>query len=87
MNKWYPATRRHAFGNWSVALAKGLHPIRVYYADFRRSGHLEYLRFFHPALNVPGLTKTFFDDKVPELRITGGGLQEEPIPDSWLKKR
>ena len=87
MNKWYPATRRHAFGNWSVALAKGLHPIRGYYADFRPGGSLEYYQFTYPELNVPGLTKTFFDGATPQLEISGPGLKRQPIPRAWLKRR
>ena len=84
LNEWYPATRRHAFGNWSVAIRKGLHPLRVYYADIRPGATLEYLQFTYPALNVPGLTKTFFDGPMPDLRISGPGAEPHPIPASWL---
>jgi hypothetical protein len=84
LNDWYPATRRHAFGNWSVALKKGLHPIRVYYADFRPGAVLEYMQFIFPELNVPGLTKVFFDGKVPSLEISAPGMKRQPIPEAWL---
>jgi hypothetical protein len=84
MQEWYPATRRHAFGNWSVALKKGLHPFRVYYADLRPGARLEYYDFTFPGLNVPGLTKTFFDGKIPKLEISGPGIERQPVPANWL---
>lgn len=87
LNEWYPATRRHTFGNWSVALEKGMHPVRVYYADFRPGGSLEYYQFTYPDLNVPGLTKTFFDGDTPQLELSGPGIERQPIPSAWLKRR
>lgn len=87
LNQWYPSTRRHAFGNWSLNLEKGAHPIRIYYADFRRGAYLEYYRFSYAELNVPGQTKTFFDEKVPHLLISGAGYHKEPIPKDWLKHK
>lgn len=84
LNEWYPATRRHAFGTWSVALKKGLHPIRVYYADIRPGAVLEYMQFTYPGLNVPGLSKTFWDGVTPELWVSGPALDRRPLPAAWL---
>lgn len=33
--QWQPATRRHAFGDWSIALAKGFHSFQLKYLDYR----------------------------------------------------
>ena len=38
LNYWYPATRLHGFGTWSVPLDKGLHEFKVVYIDFRTDG-------------------------------------------------
>ncbi|MCY3021608.1 MAG: chitobiase/beta-hexosaminidase C-terminal domain-containing protein [Planctomycetota bacterium] len=83
-NMWYPATRRHAFGTWSIALKKGLQPFRVYYADIRPGGTLQYLSFEYPGWNVPGLTKIIWDGDAPQLEIAGPGIQRQPIPAAWL---
>jgi len=85
-NHWYPATRRHAFGTWSVALKKGLQPIRVYYADTRPGAKLQYLQFEYPGWNVPGLTKIVWDGDVPQLDISGPGIKRQPIPKEWFKR-
>lgn len=84
-NAWYPATRRHAFGTWSVALKKGLQPLRVYYADIRPGAKLQYLQFEYPDLNVPGLTKITWDGAVPKLEISGPNLTRQSIPKAWFK--
>lgn len=83
--EWYPTTSRHAFGTWSKALKKGLHPFKVYYADLRPGGHLEYIQYSYPELNIPGLTKTFFDGKAPVLDVSGPGVSRQAIPVSWFR--
>ena len=83
---WYPATRRHAFGTWSIALRKGLQPIRVYYADLRPGGTLQYQQFEYPGWNVPGLTKIVWDGAAPQLDISGPGLERQAIPKAWFKR-
>lgn len=72
---WYPATTRHAFGTWSVALEKGMHRIEVFYADFR-SGKED---FYFPFRAY----RAAWRDK-PELLINGPGLEKMPIPASLL---
>ena len=85
-NTWYTATRRHAFGTWTIALKKGLQPIRIYYADIRPGGRLQYLMNDYPSWNVPGLTKIIWDGDVPQLEISGPGINRQPIPKEWLKR-
>lgn len=75
---WYPATTRHAYGTWSVALKKGLHPFRVYYADYRQDA---VARLNHPGLRV----NTIWDGSVPELLVSGPGLDRVPVPASVLR--
>ena len=85
IEQWYPGTERHAFGTWTVCLKKGYHPIKVYYADIRPGGYLEYMQFKYDGTNVPGLLKYYFDGKVPQLLISGPGLEKQPIPAERLR--
>ena len=84
LNRWYPATSRHAFGSWSFYLNKGYHPIRVYYADIRPGGYLEYMQFSYDGVNVPGLIKRYFDGEAPVLEMSGPGMKRRPIPADIL---
>ncbi len=72
---WYPATRLHAFGNWSIPLAKGMHKVKVRYIDHRTVGP--------SIMNREGLNDYIWSGVTPDLRISGGGLDREPIPASW----
>jgi len=74
--QWYPATRLHAFGNWSIALAKGAHPIRIRYIDHRTTGP--------SIMNVEGVNNYIWTGVTPDLRVTGPGLDRQPIPQEWL---
>lgn len=84
LQNWYPVTGRHAFGTWSIYLKKGFHPIRIYYADIRPGGFLEYMQFSYDGANVPGLIPRYFDGDVPTLEISGPGLTRQPIPTALL---
>ncbi len=76
--QWYPATRRHAYGTWSVNLKKGLYPFRVVWADYRTDAAFE--------LNTPGLKDYIWTGEKPELLVRGPGMSKmQPIPSSWLK--
>jgi hypothetical protein len=76
-NQWYPSTRIHAFGNWSVALQKGLQPFRVVFIDYRGDSAKK--------LNFPGIKDYVWTGASPNLKISGPGLEgEQPIPDGWL---
>lgn len=76
LNEWYPATRLHAQGNWSIALAKGLHPIRIVYLDYRTDAPSR--------LNQPGLRDYIWSGVTPDLKISGPSLEPQPIPTAWL---
>lgn len=74
--QWYPATRLHALGNWSVALKAGLHPFKVVYVDYRTDAPKR--------LNLPGINDYIWAGVMPDLRISGAGLDRQPIPAEWL---
>ena len=76
LNEWYPATRLHAQGNWNIALAKGLHPIRIVYLDYRTDAPSR--------LNQPGLRDYIWSGVTPDLKISGPSLEPQPIPVAWL---
>ena len=78
VNEWYPSTRLHALGNWSVALKKGLQPFRVVYIDYRTDAAKR--------LNVPGLKDYVWTGATPDLRISGPGIDAQPIPAAWLMR-
>lgn len=75
---WYPATTRHAYGTWSVALKKGPHPFRVYYADYRRDA---VARLNHPGLRL----NTIWEGATPRLEVSGPGLERGPVPAELLR--
>lgn len=76
LEEWYPATRLHAQGTWSIALEKGLHPIQIVHLDYRTDG---------PArLNQPGLKEYVWSGVTPDLRMSGPSLAPQPIPADWL---
>ena len=77
LNTWYPSTRLHALGNWSVALRKGLHPLRVFYLDYRTRAP--------SGLNRPGLRDYIWSGTTPDLRISGPGIENQPVPEAWLR--
>jgi hypothetical protein len=76
--EWYPNTRWHAHGNWSVALKKGKHAFKVLYADLRRTPHRTEAQW--------GFPKEGFVWKgvAPELKISGPGLEKQAIPSHML---
>ncbi len=76
LNEWYPSTRLHAQGNWSVALEKGFQPLRIVYLDYRTDA---------PArLNQPGLADYIWSGVTPDLKISGPGMEPQAIPAAWL---
>jgi hypothetical protein len=78
--EWNPANRWHAHGNWSIALKKGLHKLRVAFADLRPKPHKVELMwgFPHPEFTWKGIA--------PEIQISGPGLTQQPIPANMLKR-
>lgn len=79
LNQWYPSTRIHAFGNWSINLQKGLHPFRISYLDYRTDAASR--------MNQPGLRDYIWTGAFPDLKVSGPGLTEaQPIPTAWLRR-
>jgi len=76
LNEWYPASTRHAYGTWSVALKKGLHPFKVIYVDYRTDA-VE--RLNHPGLKM----NVMWDGAKPQVLVSGLGLLPGPIPVDW----
>lgn len=76
LNEWYPATRLHAQGTWSIALEKGLHPLRIVYLDYRTDAPSR--------LNQPGLRDYVWSGVTPDLRLSGPNLEPQSIPYDWL---
>lgn len=77
INEWYPSTRLHALGNWSVPLAKGLQPFKLFFLDYRTDAVAK--------LNQPGLKPYVWPGSTPELLISGPGLDKQPIPANWFR--
>ena len=76
--QWYPSTRKHAFGVWSIPLAQGMHEIVVTFTDARVDTPAEYNR---PGT---GLQNRIWDGKYPEVMISGQGIEKQFIPASML---
>lgn len=77
LSLWYPSTRLHGLGTWSVPLKAGFHELKVVYLDFRTDGPRR--------LNRDGPGREFvWAGERPALRVSGPGLPEQPIPASWL---
>jgi hypothetical protein len=72
-DEWYPATRWHNFGVWSVPLKKGMHYFNVAWVDQRKQD-------VHFAENEGRV----WDGEKPTLMISGPGLEKQPIPASML---
>jgi|GEM_PF-6450696 len=68
--EWQPATGWHNYATWSVPLKKGLHPIKVIYVDWRRSGMTSF--------GVP------WRGEHPVLKISELGGKPRPVPAGWL---
>ena len=76
-NYWYPATRLHGFGSWSVPLKKGLHEFRVNYVDFRTEAPQRMNK-------ITGPPEVIWTGDKPDLRISGPGFPAQAIPAEWL---
>jgi hypothetical protein len=81
---WNPDFTWQGGGNWSVPLTKGLHTLKVIYAEARTRAK---------ASPQSGLWRGFPADhavwkgEVPELKISGPGIETpQRIPVSWLKQ-
>ncbi len=77
--EWQPSERVHAFGNWSVALAKGFQRFKIVYIDYRSNSPQR--------LNYPGIRDYIWNGVKPNLEISGPGIKKQPIPAAWLEYR
>jgi hypothetical protein len=77
LNLWYPATRLHGLGTWSVPLKAGFHEIKIVYIDFRMDGPQRLNR-------VAGVRDCVWSGERPALLISGSSLPRQPIPAAWL---
>ncbi|HEY3322400.1 MAG TPA: chitobiase/beta-hexosaminidase C-terminal domain-containing protein [Planctomycetota bacterium] len=77
LNFWYPATRLHGLGTWSVPLKKGFHDLKIVYIDFRMDGakRLNY---------VENVRDCVWSGERPELLISGPNMKKQTIPAGWL---
>jgi hypothetical protein len=66
--EWYPGTRRHSFGKWSIALKKGFYKFGVSYVDFREGKE----DIYFPNNEY----KCIWQGEKPELFISGPGLEK-----------
>jgi len=77
MSFWYPATRLHGLGTWSMPLKKGFHELKIVYIDFRMDGPKR--------LNwVANVRECAWSGEKPALMISGPKLEKQPIPGGWL---
>ena len=77
--EWYPGTRRHSFGKWSVALKKGFYPFEVAYIDFREGKE----DIYFPNKEY----ECVWQGDKPEISISGPGLEKQPIPSGMLWRK
>lgn len=79
---WNPDFTWQGGGTWSVPLARGPHTLLVTFAEARTrekiSPHTGLWRDF-PTNHV------VWKGDVPELKVSGPGIEAAPIPTSWLK--
>jgi hypothetical protein len=76
LNEWYPSTRLHAQGTWSIPLKKGKYPFRVTFLDYRTDAAKK--------LNRPGMNDYIWSGSTPEIKVSGPDLPKQPIPNDWL---
>lgn len=76
LNEWYPSTRLHAQGTWSIPLKKGKYPFRVTFLDYRTDAAKK--------LNRPGTKDYIWSGSTPEITVSGPDLPKQPIPNDWL---
>jgi hypothetical protein len=73
--QWYPNTCTHNFGNWSVPLAAGIHPVKLAFVDSRRRE--SWVAFDRKLTTVD-----------PNILVSGPGFNgPQPVPNGWLFHR
>tara|TARA_B100001094_G_scaffold268389_1_gene272077 strand:- start:1507 stop:2019 length:513 start_codon:yes stop_codon:yes gene_type:complete len=77
--EWFPEPGLHARNTWSVALKKGAHDFKIAFVDFRS-------KTFKSEYWLPWQEGQVWQG-IPSLRLSGPGIKETPLHDSWLKHR
>jgi hypothetical protein len=77
--EWYPGTRWHNLGIWSVPLKRGLHQLQVMYVDQRPS---QAQWQYYPYTELESFI--VWRGVKPVLEISGPGLPKQPIPAKML---
>jgi len=77
--EWFPSPAIHGQNTWSVALRKGLHEFKVAFVDFRH-------KRFRSEFWLPWQEEQVWQG-IPILRISGPGMEVQPLPQSLLKCR
>jgi hypothetical protein len=81
LNFWYPATRLHGLGTWSVPLKKGFHEFKILYVDFR----MDATKRMNHKVDDKDLRDSVWSGEKPELMISGPTIIKPiPIPAEWL---
>jgi hypothetical protein len=75
--EWYPATRWHNYGVWSVPLQVGKHSFKVIWVDQRKQD-------VHGTDYAENRGDYIWDGDKPTLLISGPGLEKQPIPARML---
>ena len=74
--EWYPAPRLHSENTWFIPLAKGMHRLKVSFADYRyKTFRNEYWMAWQKGEMWQGM---------PRLEVSGPGVKRQVIPASWL---
>ncbi|MCY3018432.1 MAG: chitobiase/beta-hexosaminidase C-terminal domain-containing protein [Planctomycetota bacterium] len=73
--EWYPTTRVHNFGTWSVPLKPGKHALRVVYINQQN---------VHLMADFEDWKDYYWSGTKPGLLISGPGLEKQPIPAAML---
>ena len=74
--EWFPAPRLHSENTWFIPLQKGLHRLKVSFADYRyKTFRNEYWMAWQEEEMWQGM---------PKLEVSGPGVTRQVIPASWL---
>ncbi|WP_404306534.1 chitobiase/beta-hexosaminidase C-terminal domain-containing protein [Neorhodopirellula lusitana] len=81
-HEWDLGQTWHGIGKWSIPLEKGLHELKVTFAD-ARAKDLQNQR-----IDLWGhypWAETVWTGQTPEIQISGPGMQRQTLPNEWLK--
>ncbi len=82
--EWDLSTTWHGLGTWSVPLEKGLHTLKVIFADAREKDidhqHSQLSMFYPTPWSV-------WRGTAPGLEISSDKIERQPIPASWLLRK